>query len=155
MGERTRPSLIAGLSEPRMSFCAAEVNSARPAMGRYSWFRLGSFRRISSAFLTTGNTHGFALLSRYAPMPKSTFFSFVSLRYAAISPNNGSSGAWGTTLSLNRVSASKPPAEPMVCCLTWERRELALVWDGEEDEVEGLGGEGMSLRTRKKWRGPM
>lgn len=26
------------------------MNSARPDMGRYSWLRLGSFRRISSAF---------------------------------------------------------------------------------------------------------
>ena len=32
----TRFSFIAGLSAPRRSFCAAEVNSARPAMGRYS-----------------------------------------------------------------------------------------------------------------------
>jgi hypothetical protein len=30
--------------------------------------------------LTTGKTHGLALLSRYAPMPKSTFFGSVSLR---------------------------------------------------------------------------
>ncbi len=29
-------SLMAGLSAPSMSFCAAEVNSTRPAMGRYS-----------------------------------------------------------------------------------------------------------------------
>ncbi len=40
-----------------------------------------------------------------------------------------------------------------MCCLTWERRELALVVDGEdageEDEVESLGGEGMSLRIKK------
>ena len=45
----TRFSLMAGLSPPRMSFCEAEVNSARPEMGRYSWFRLGSFRMRSSA----------------------------------------------------------------------------------------------------------
>lgn len=45
----TRPSLMAGLSDPRINFCAADVKSARPAIGRYSWFRLGSFRRISSA----------------------------------------------------------------------------------------------------------
>lgn len=42
-------SFIAGLSAPRMSFWAAEVKSARPAIGRYSWFKFGSFRRISSA----------------------------------------------------------------------------------------------------------
>ena len=45
----TRFSLSAGLSEPRMSFCEALVKSARPAMGRYSWLRLGSLRMISSA----------------------------------------------------------------------------------------------------------
>lgn len=81
---------MAGLSAPRISFWAAAVNSVRPAMGRYSWLRLGSLRRISSAcyrfredldavvpapqtelsgkgertFLTTGRTHGFALSSR-------------------------------------------------------------------------------------------
>lgn len=45
----TRFSLMAGLSPPRMSFCEADVNSARPEMGRYSWFRLGSLRMMSSA----------------------------------------------------------------------------------------------------------
>ena len=40
--EVTRFSLIAGLSPPRMSFCDAEVNFARPAIGRYSWLRSGS-----------------------------------------------------------------------------------------------------------------
>ena len=44
-------SLIAGLSDPSISFCAAEVKSARPAMGRYSWLRFGSFRSISSAYM--------------------------------------------------------------------------------------------------------
>ena len=48
-GFLTRFSLIAGLSAPKMSFCAAEVKSARPAIGRYSWFRSGSFRSNSSA----------------------------------------------------------------------------------------------------------
>ena len=32
----TRFSLIAGLSAPMMSFCAAEVKSASPGIGRYS-----------------------------------------------------------------------------------------------------------------------
>jgi len=45
----TRPSLMAGLSLPRMSFCEAEVNCGRPAIGRYSWLRSGSLRMISSA----------------------------------------------------------------------------------------------------------
>lgn len=45
----TRFSLMAGLSAPRMSFWAAVVRSDRPAMGRYSWLRLGSLRRMSSA----------------------------------------------------------------------------------------------------------
>ena len=35
-GAHTRFSLTAGLSAPSMSFCAAVVKSARPAMGRYS-----------------------------------------------------------------------------------------------------------------------
>ena len=48
---RTLFSLMAGLSFPSMSLCAALVNSAKPAIGRYSWFRSGSLRRISSACL--------------------------------------------------------------------------------------------------------
>lgn len=46
---RTRFSLMAGLSAPMINFWAALVKSARPAMGRYSWLRFGSLRRISSA----------------------------------------------------------------------------------------------------------
>jgi hypothetical protein len=37
-----RFSLRAGESAPKISFCEAAVKSARPAMGRYSWLRLGS-----------------------------------------------------------------------------------------------------------------
>lgn len=48
----TRFSLSAGLSPPRISFCEADVKSARPAMGRYSWLRLGSLRSMSSACVT-------------------------------------------------------------------------------------------------------
>ncbi len=47
---RTRFSLMAGLWAPSMSFWAADVNSAKPAMGRYSWLRLGSFCKIASVF---------------------------------------------------------------------------------------------------------
>jgi hypothetical protein len=47
--EVMRFSLIAGLSAPRMSLCDAEVNWARPAIGRYSWLRSGSEWMISSA----------------------------------------------------------------------------------------------------------
>ena len=47
--EVTRFSEMAGESAPRMSFCEAEVKSARPAMGRYSWLRSGSEWRMSSA----------------------------------------------------------------------------------------------------------
>lgn len=36
---------------------------------------------------TTGSTQGFALLSLYAPMPRSTLFESLSARYAAINPN--------------------------------------------------------------------
>ena len=112
--EVVRFSERAGESAPRMSFAAADVKVARPAIGRYSWFKVGSLRRISSAwkgvvreffkktasestFLTTGKTHGFALSSRYAPIPKSTFLSEVSALKAVISPKRGSSGACGTT----------------------------------------------------------
>lgn len=45
----TRPSAMAGESAPRMSFAAADVNSGRPVMGRYSWSRLGSFSSHSVA----------------------------------------------------------------------------------------------------------
>ncbi len=48
--EQTRLSLMAGLSAPSMSFWAADVKSAKPAIGRYSWLRLGSFCKIASAF---------------------------------------------------------------------------------------------------------
>ena len=58
-------------------------------------FLLG-VKRCGRTFLTTGSTHGFALLSLYAPIPRSTFLSKVSARYAAINPKSGSSGAWGT-----------------------------------------------------------
>lgn len=47
--EEVRFSLRAGESAPRMSLAAAEVKVARPAMGRYSWFMVGSEWRISSA----------------------------------------------------------------------------------------------------------
>jgi hypothetical protein len=47
----TRFSLMAGLSSPRTSFWEAVVNSGRPAMGRYSWLRLGSLRSLSSAYM--------------------------------------------------------------------------------------------------------
>ena len=47
--EQARFSVRAGEDAPRMSFAAAEVKVARPAMGRYSWFKVGSLRRISSA----------------------------------------------------------------------------------------------------------
>jgi hypothetical protein len=47
--EQVRFSARAGESEPRMSLAAAEVKVARPAIGRYSWFKAGSFLRISSA----------------------------------------------------------------------------------------------------------
>jgi hypothetical protein len=47
--ECVRFSERAGESAPRMSLAAADVKVARPAMGRYSWFSVGSFRRISSA----------------------------------------------------------------------------------------------------------
>jgi hypothetical protein len=48
--ECVRFSVRAGESAPKMSFAAAEVKLARPAMGRYSWFSEGSLRRMSSAW---------------------------------------------------------------------------------------------------------
>ncbi len=47
--ETTRFSVTTGESLPKTSFWEAEVKSGRPAMGRYSWLRLGSLRRSSSA----------------------------------------------------------------------------------------------------------
>lgn len=46
-----RFSARAGEEEPRMSFAAAVVKVWRPVMGRYSWLRAGSERRISSAWV--------------------------------------------------------------------------------------------------------
>ena len=100
----TRPSAMAGESVPRMSFAAADVNSGRPVMGRYSWSRAGSFSSNSVActsaecqlqcdlecksgeytFLTTGSTHGLLLSSLYAPTPRLTFCGNVSSLYAAV-----------------------------------------------------------------------
>jgi hypothetical protein len=40
--------------------------------------RLFEHLRGSIAFFTTGRTHGFALSSLYAPIPRSTFLSKVS-----------------------------------------------------------------------------
>ena len=48
--EHVRFSVRAGEEAPRISLAAAEVKVARPAMGRYSWFKVGSLRRISSAW---------------------------------------------------------------------------------------------------------
>lgn len=48
-GDPTLFSAIAALSPPNASFAAAEVKAGSPAIGRYSWFEEGSFRRISSA----------------------------------------------------------------------------------------------------------
>lgn len=47
--DEVRFSRSAGEEAPRISFAAAEVKVARPAMGRYSWLRAGSDRRMSSA----------------------------------------------------------------------------------------------------------
>ena len=80
--------------------------------------------------LTTGNTHGFALLSRYAPMPKSTFFGSVSRRYAAISPNIGSSGPCGTTSEVNAVALALPLIEP-ICAFTCRNRFAVRTCDCE------------------------
>lgn len=60
-----------------------------------NWIEL--VNTINRTFLTTGKTHGFALSSLYAPIPRSTFLSDVSFRYAAINPKSGSSAACGTT----------------------------------------------------------
>ena len=60
---------------------------------------------VKPTFLTTGNTQGFALSSLYAPIPRSTFLSKVSALYAAIRPNRGSSGAFGTTLAEKQLMA--------------------------------------------------
>lgn len=61
-------------------------------------------------FFTTGNTQGFALLSRYAPMTRSTFFAEGSWRKAWASPKRGSSGAAGTTA----VEKTEGGLEPMM-----------------------------------------
>lgn len=47
--QHTRFSRMAGLSPPRINFCAAAVKSFNPAIGRYSWLTEGSVRRASSA----------------------------------------------------------------------------------------------------------
>jgi hypothetical protein len=59
-------------------------------------------------------------------MPKSTFLGEVSLRYAAMSPKRGSSGACGTT---SAVKAQGELVGPMMWFEMLFRREV-----GSEDE---------------------
>ena len=54
-----------------------------------------------------------ALLSLYAPIPKSTFLLKVSFRYAAINPKRGSSGAWGRWSEVKTVGLL-PSMWPMI-----------------------------------------
>ena len=84
---------------------------------------------------TTGNTHGFALLSLYAPMPKSTFFGSSSLRYAAIKPKSGSSAACGTTSTPNAEALAVPLLVDPMCAFTCRNRSLLvfLLWEEDED----------------------
>ena len=51
-------SWMAGLSSPRAILDAEDLNSGRPRMGRYSWFRRLSATMSFSTFLTTGSTQG-------------------------------------------------------------------------------------------------
>jgi hypothetical protein len=96
----------------------------------------------ANTFLTTGNTHGFALSSLYAPIPRSTFFSSVSFRYAAISPKRGSSGAWGTASIEKLVGVDCDICADMLVSLEFGEEEVDLfeeeVGDAEKDEGELL-----------------
>ena len=85
-------------------------------------------------FFTTGRIHGLALLSLYAPIPKSTFLSKVSALYAAISPKRGSSGACGTA-SAEKLVGCGCAMWPVILC---SRKEGDVdVAGAEEDEGEG------------------
>lgn len=57
--------------------------ASKEGVGLRSWLvhtRRANKSESSFTFFTTGSTHGFALSSRYAPMPRSTFFSNLSSR---------------------------------------------------------------------------
>ena len=45
-----RPPVIAGGLVPKSNFAAAEVNSGRPVIGKYSWSKDVSLNKISFAF---------------------------------------------------------------------------------------------------------
>lgn len=80
-------------------------------------------------------------------MPKSTFFSNVSLRYAAINPKRGSSGACGTLSEVNTVGLL-PSMWPLILASLWfdvvASEELAF--DGDVgDMANGELGEGAYL----------
>jgi hypothetical protein len=92
--------------------------------------------------LTTGNTHGFALSSLYAPIPRSTFFSSLSFRYAAISPKRGSSGAWGTASTVKLVGVDCDMCADILFNLeSGEEEELFEDEDEEEDAEKDEGEE--------------
>lgn len=101
-------------------------------------------RRVSHTFLTTGSTHGFALSSLYAPIPKSTFFSKLSFRYAFIKPKRGSSGACGTVSVVKTVAL-----EPAICRLIFASLSIDFA------DSEGFGGaEGSEVgggMLRSRW----
>lgn len=69
-------------------------------------------------------------------MPKSTFFSDVSWRYALIKPNRGSSGALGTRAAVKTEGL----VEPMMWDETWDRRSRAVVEGRVEDGEDWRAG---------------
>ena len=88
---------------PRQSLAAASVKVPSPNTGRYSWFIAPinwqfvllihevnnnsahlpdsvAAKMAASAFLTTGNTHGFPSAVRYAPTPRFTWGNKLNWR---------------------------------------------------------------------------
>lgn len=102
------------------------------------------WHRVSHTFLTTGSTHGFALSSLYAPIPKSTFFSKLSFRYAFIKPKRGSSGACGTVSVVKTVAFV-----PAMCRLIFA--SLSIDFADSEDFGGGEGSEVGGGMLRSRW----
>jgi hypothetical protein len=93
---------------------------------------LQGFEDSALTILTTGRIQGFALSSLYAPIPRSTFLGSSSRRKAAINPNSGSSGAWGTTFASKAVAAIGSRCEDICVSRVCEEVEI------EVEEVSGL-----------------
>lgn len=79
---------------PKTNSAVPSRRPFNPRIGRYSWFSPFSSIMLR-AFFTLGRTHGCALLSRYVPWPRLTFFGDGSARNSAVRAKMASAGMRG------------------------------------------------------------